>query len=263
MRPNLATLIRVAFTGFYLLGTAASIYSALVVGPQPSWARRVAFGVTVAVILLGALLLRFLWPVLRDNPRQVSLVTAIRRVGMIDVESRNEGDRHLPPEAIYMLPGLRELVISGISAASSFRNHMGLIRHLLEDKADIYFLVCSERTEGLNRISEIERRNVVAEIQEVRDVIVKERLLSDEHFHIRVFSHLPTFTAVMIDGDIVPRQKLPQDSKGVVRVQPRRMESTHHEGIVLEFENTGNVLDGFSLFAADLREQWRVAGPWT
>ncbi len=262
MRRNLSVIIMVALTALYLLGTAASVYSAWVVGPQPPWAHRVAIGIAALIVLLGALLLPILWPVLRSNLRKVPLVTAIRHIGMVDIESRNEGDRHLPPEAVYTLPALRELVISGITSASSFRNHMSLIKRLLEDKADVYFLICSEQTVGLDKISEIERRNVAAEIQEVRDVITMEKLLFDQHFQIKCFSCLPTFTAVMINGDIAPRRTQPQDSRGTIRVQPRRMESTHHDGIVLEFKNTSNARDGFSLFSADLREQWRVATPW-
>jgi hypothetical protein len=76
-------------------------------------------------------------------------------------------------------------------------------------------------------------------------------------------SHREQSTAVMINGDLVPRQTPPKDLKGVIRVQPRRMESTNHEGIVLQFEQTGSRFDGFSLFAADLRKQWDVAVPWT
>jgi|GEM_PF-4941319 len=262
MRPDRALMITGALAALSLIGSAASVYSAWSMGEQPSWAHKAAIGFAALFVLLGALLVHFLWPVLRTNPRQVPLVTAVRRVGLIDVESRNEGDRHLPPEAIYTLPKLRELVISGINAASSFRNHMELIKGLLRRKADVYFLICSEETEGLHRISDIERRNVIAEIQEVRDAIEMEHLLDDQHFQIKVFSQLPSFTAVMVNGDIAPRQSTPQDNEGFIRIQPRRMVSTHHDGIVLQFGNTRNPLDGFNLFASDLRAQWLVARRW-
>ena len=263
MRPDRALMITSTLAVISLIGSAASVYSAWGVGQQPIWAHRAAICFAVLFVVFAGLLVHFLWPVSRTNPRQVPLVTAVRRVGLIDIESRNEGDRHLPPEAIYALPNIVELVISGIDAASSFRNHMEQIKRLLRYRADVYFLICSEETTGLSRISEIERRNVLAEIQEVRDAIEMERLLDDQHFQIKCFSHLPTFTAVMVNGDIAPRQSPPQDLKGFIRVQPRRMESTHHEGIVLQFENTRNPFDGFNLFASDLRAQWRVARPWT
>ncbi|PYV66245.1 MAG: hypothetical protein DMG96_42935 [Acidobacteria bacterium] len=66
----------------------------------------------------------------------------------------------------------------------------------------------------------------------------------------------------MLNGDLAPRGTPQPSPDAIIRLQPRRMESTHHEGIVLEFVNSGRQSDGFSLFAADLREQWKKAGPW-
>jgi len=261
MKHSRALVITICLAVSSVLGTTASIYSVWV-GLQPTWARVVVGSATIFILLLVALLLHSLWPVLRTNARGVPLIIAVKNVGLIDLESRNEGDRHLPAEALYSSPSLQEIVITGITSASSFRNHSDLIKKRLAAKVDVYFLICSERTVGLDTISTIELRNMAAEIQEVREVIAAERLLSDERFHIRCFTHLPTFTAIMIDGDLVPRQNPPQDSKGVIRLQPRRMESTHHEGIILQFENTCTDLGTFNLFAADLRKQWAAAEPW-
>ncbi len=260
VKPNRFIVMTVSLAVFSVLGTTASIYSAVIVGP--AWVR-IAAGLA-AIVILSLLLLLFvvLWPALRTNARGVCLIRAVGEVGISDLESRNEGDRHLPPEALYSWPGLHELLISGITGASSLRNHLGLVKQQLAKKSDVYFLVCSECTRGLDKISVTERRDLIGEVQEVRSVIEREGLLADERFHIRCFEYLPSFTAVMINGDLVPRQTPPQDSCGLVRVQPRRMESTHHEGVVLQFENTGRHLDGFNLFAADLRKQWDAAQPW-
>ncbi len=254
--------ISLAYAAFGLLSGAASIYSAWLVGPQPAWARPLTATAGLLLLMLAGTGLRALWPVLRTNPRGLTLVEAVRTTGLVDVESRNEGDRHLPPEALYRLPDLQELVITGISASSSFQNHLDLIKRLLADKKDVYFLVCSEDTPGLETISRLERRNVVEEIKQVRHVIDAESLQADERFHIKAFAALPTFTAVMVNGDFVPRQPIPRDSGGFLRIQPRRMASSHHDGIVLQFQSTGQTHDGFSLFAGDLREQWSAARPW-
>src|SRR5436190_1159225 len=117
MKPDRALMITGLLAAISLIGSAASVYSAWSMGQQPSWAHKAAIGFAALFVLLGGVFVHLLWPVLRTNPRQVPLVTAVSRVGLIDLESRNEGDRHLPPEAIYTLPNLSELVISGINAA--------------------------------------------------------------------------------------------------------------------------------------------------
>jgi hypothetical protein len=249
---------------FSAIGTMASIYSAWIAGQQPLWARLVGATAMAVLLVLVVLLLRIIAPVLRKNARHVNLVEAIRTVGMSDVESRDEGDRHLPPAAIYGWPGLREICITGITAASSFRSHLSSIKSVLANKADVYFIICSEETADTEKMDNLERRNVSIEFQEVREVIAREKLSSDERFHIRCFATLPTFTALMINGDLVPHpdHRLPQDSRGIIRIQPRRMESTHHDGIVLQFENDHGRADGFRLFAEDLRKQWKEAKEW-
>ncbi len=255
-------VFNIAYIVFGLLSGAASIYSAWVFGQQPFWARLAVVAAVILMLLLGGWILFALWPVLRSNPRRVTLVKAIRSVGLTDIESRNEGDRHLAPEALYTWPGLQEIVITGITAASSFQSHLGLIKRLLADKKDVYVLICREDTPSLDRLSQVECRPLRDDIAQVRRVIEAERLLDDERFHIRAFGELPTFTAVMLNGDLVPRGSGPTDARGVVRVQPRRTASRHHDGIVLQFTNPGRVLDGFNVFAADLREQWRSAQAW-
>jgi len=152
MKANLTVATTIGLTTFSLIGSAASICSVFAACPQPAWVRPVALIAAGLFIIVAILLAITLWPVLRSNPRRVPLVRAIRDVGLIDIESRNEGDRHLPPEAVYTWANLHELVITGINAASSFRNHLGLIKQQLADKADVYFLICSEETPGLSKI---------------------------------------------------------------------------------------------------------------
>jgi hypothetical protein len=198
----------------------------------------------------------------KKNLRGVMLSEAVETVGLTDIESRNEGGRHLPPETLYAWPGLKELAITGISAASSFQNHLALVKRLLANGAHVYFIVCREDTAGLDHMTKLEMRNVKDEIAQVRYVIKAEGLGDDPRFHIRAFAGLPTFTSVMLNGDISPRESPQASSDAFIRVQPRRMESTHHEGIVLQFINSGRELDGFALFAADLRVQWKNAQTW-
>ena len=136
------TLFEVAYGVFGLIAGVASIYSAWFIGSQPAWVRVVAVLALLLIAVLAGVGLRFLRPVLRKTLRGHPMVQDVRTSGLRGVETRNEGDRHLAPQAIYEQPTTREVVITGISAASTFNSHLEKIKVLLRNKVDVYVIAC-------------------------------------------------------------------------------------------------------------------------
>jgi hypothetical protein len=214
----------------------------------------------VAAVLVAAasyVCLKPLRPILRKNLRGVSLIDALSRAGLVDVELRSESDRSLPPHRLYDV-AKREVVVSGVSAASSFHSHLGTLKAAVGRGVHLYFLICHPETKGLDELGSFEKRDIREDVKTVIKVIKEEGLRQHPRFGIRFLRALPTFTAVLVDGDVAPAGLPPADSEGVVRVQPRRMLGSHHDGIILQFRKASRGA-GFDVFAAELREQWKAA----
>ncbi len=253
-RIGIATLI-VVMTG--LIGSFASVLAFGWLG--------FAISFILLVIVIGACYL-LLQPVLVKNMRGVRILEAVKNIGLVDIENRNETSRSLPPEKIYEA-SKQEIAITGITALGTFKGHIRAIHRTLQSGKWLYVLLLDPRTSDATLVSTgNERQNVSMEIMQTIDIIKREELHKYPRFKIKFMGRLPPFTAVMIDGDIT-NIETPLDHEAQIRVQPVRLHSTHHSGIVLQLKKMPKTADHevgpFDFFAEDLRKQWKDGIEWS
>src|SRR5260370_40677294 len=110
-RIGIATLI-VVMTG--LIGSFASVLAFGWLGFEISF--------LLLVIVIGVCYL-LLQPVVVKNMRGVRILEAVKNIGLVDIENRNETSRSLPPEKIYEA-SKQEIAITGITALGTFKGHI-------------------------------------------------------------------------------------------------------------------------------------------
>lgn len=195
------------------------------------------------------------------NPRGISLLEAIEGVGLVDIENRNETQQILPPGQFYEM-AQKEIVITGISTYRTFEQNLDSLRAVLDAGKALRILILypdikliEEQEDLTNR----ERIDILNAIKGVLSIIRLEKLDQEPGFEIRFMRRLPPFTAVMIDGDVEPKEKVPpQDTEGQIRVQPGTLHGTQHKGVILQFKKKREKPEGaFDYFAGDVRAQWR------
>jgi hypothetical protein len=192
-------------------------------------------GIVIIIITLGVATLCFviLRPVLVKNTRGVTMLNAITTLGLVDIENREHAERHVPHPAIYNFAE-REIVITGVTAHTTFKQHLDVIHNALEKRnADgtpachIYIMILHPYSSDVPRQQQKDKINVIDEIYNTIGIIKDNELNKRPNFHIRFMDHMPPFTAVMIDGDISPTGTIPSDYTGQIRVQPQTEHSTH------------------------------------
>jgi transcriptional regulator with XRE-family HTH domain len=195
------------------------------------------------------------------NPRGVSLLEAIEGVGLVDIENRNEAQQILPPEQFYEM-AKKEIVITGISTYRTFEQNLDSLRMALDARKAVYILILYpdiKLIEDKEDLTNRERIDILNAIKGVLSIIRLENLAQEPNFEIRFARKLPPFTAVMIDGDVEPKENgRPQDADGQIRVQPGTIYVTQHKGVILQFRKKREKPEGaFDYFAGDIRAQWR------
>lgn len=233
------------------IGALASVYSYGVVG------------LVVTVLAVGAVFAvcyLVLSPVLAKNDRGVTVLDAIKTVGLIDVEIRNELYHALPPASFYKL-AKREIVITGASAYLTFQQDLAAIRLALADGIRVYVMIFHPEGQDAEWYTQLDRQDIKSQIYGTIYIIKQERLDQHKAFHIRFVDKTPTFRSVMIDGDVEPTGQQPKDEDGQIRVQPYMLFGTGKEGIVFQFRKKEDHLKGgFDYFADDVRSQWARNG---
>lgn len=192
------------------------------------------------------------------NPRGITLSQALRDIGLVDMENRDDRQHLLPPEEFFAA-ATREIAITGISAYRTFDQDLDIIHEVLKKDRKIFVLILRPKCADVERFSRRERRDISSDIQGVISVIKREGLHKHPRFRIKFLESLPSFTAVMIDGDIdTPTGELPSNDEGQIRVQPVLVHHTQHSGLVIQLKKkTRGTLGVFEYFAEDLRKQWR------
>lgn len=196
--------------------------------------------------------------VFSQNERNVTLADALESLGLRDVENRQEDRKTLPPHEFYQR-AKREVVITGLSAHSTFTQHSERIEDLLSQNKKVFVLIMHpDASDELSEIHELEKHPVEADIRTVIRIIAARGLDHHRNFHIRFLRRRQPFTAVMIDGDIeYSGSGISEDAGGEIRVQPSLLNGTQHQGMVFRFVKVRD--GGFDYFASDLRAQWRKA----
>ena len=161
----------------------------------------------------------------------------------------------------------QEIVITGISAHTTVVKHFDELIEALEASKDLRLLILRPDYKSFEEMEDWEHMKIVAEIRsaEIRSVIQSVKLHGIDqfdNFEMRFMRRIPSFTGIMIDGDVNHKGKTPRDSEGQVRVQPTSTHSTQHRGVILQFRKKTNFPNGaFDFFAEDMRKQWQKGVP--
>lgn len=211
---------------------------------------------TIAVFAVCFLVLR---PLLLKNARGVTMLEAITTAGLVDIESREDEQHTLPPVQFYR-QARREVVISGISMALTFQLHVAEIRDMLNAGIKVYVLMVHPGSLELN-IHESRTQRRINDIRRVISAIQEEELIRHPGFHVRFRRRMPSFAAIMIDGDLVPTGTSAQDATAHIRVEPAAQYLPLQRGVVIHLKNgVGERARPFNYFAEDLRSQWHKDG---
>jgi hypothetical protein len=160
-----------------------------------------------------------------------------------------------------------EIVIAGISAHTTIVKHFDELIEALEASKDLCILILRPDYKSFEEMEDWEHMKIVAEIRsaEIKSVIQSVKLHGldqFDNFEIRFVRRIPSFTGIMIDGDINHKGKMPRDSEGQIRVQPTSVHSTQHRGVILQFKKVPGCPGGaFDFFAEDMRKQWQKGTP--
>jgi len=202
-----------------------------------------------------------------ENERSVTLRQAVTRVGLMDIENREETHvLQLPPEKFY-IKATREIVMTGVSLYRTFEEQLmiDIFSEALGKEEKLYFIILHPNAPDVKRWGKLVNSDIKHDIDAVIRIIKKHKFHKDPNFQIKFMQRMPPFQAVMLDGDIsAPEGSMPQDIDGQIRVQPLSQYATTHRGIVLQFRkiipDTGEPQGAFDYFAQDLRKQWRFHG---
>jgi hypothetical protein len=181
-----------------------------------------------------------------------------RSVGLQSVEDRSDPGRSIPPEVVFRR-AKQEVFISGVSCYRTFDQHRAVIDELADKGVALYVLLMDPDSAGVAELSAREKKPIGTEIRQVIEIIRNNGKLNPGCLQLRLMSRMPTFTAVMVDGDVAMRD-LEKTPSSTLRVQPLVGHSVQHQGIILEFgrHSTGPI-NGFDFYAEDLRKQWSDA----
>lgn len=185
------------------------------------------------------------------------LIGGAQESGLVAVQVRGV-DNPIPPQK-YIRLAKKELVITGISAYRTFDQYIEVIKETLTAGVDVYVIIMDPDSSATKEISNIEKKNVSVDILQTVDNIKQKKLNQFNNFYIKFSTQVPSYTAVMVDGDINSVGAKSYDEGGKIRVQPRSLHGLQDQGVILQFENNENKGNGFAYFSADLRKQWLAA----
>lgn len=240
-------IIMVALGG---LGSLASIYVSGLPG--------IITSITVIVIIL-VVCYWLLRPVLLKNMRGVTMLEAVKSVGLVDIEKRDDEAHPLPPIKFYEL-AQHEIVISGVTAYRTFNQHISSLQEYLHSGKKLYVLLVDPDSEDIKHATLADQEDIRGQILQTISIIKNKKLI-DEYpgFQIKFSDRIQPFSSIMIDGDISPTGKA-LDQGAQIRVQPTTMHVTRHTGIIIQLKKMqGYKHCTFDYFAEDLRKQWQVA----
>ena len=190
------------------------------------------------------------------------ILDKIRRCGLVDIEDRYQRKNSLPPEKIYDLVE-REYFMLSISAFRTFDHDRKHIENLLEKGIKVYVLILNPNSEKLvSVLTEIHNRvDIKGQIEAVIKIVddIKQKLPNNkkENLKLKFYDDMPTYLAVMIDGDI--ENNSPPNNNGQIRIQPFFKFTSNHNGLIVQFKKRKSEVSIFKNFSDDLREYWKHA----
>jgi len=196
--------------------------------------------------------------VLRPTLRGITLLDSMKNTGLVDIENRDDHEHAIPPSEFYKL-AKKELFISGISAQRSFDAEIQILRETLAAGKFLRVLIMRPDADSIPWLTKREKKDISLNIEDVIRVAQLEGFVDHPNFSMRLMDRFPTFTAIMLDGDIEGSFKEPMLDVQV-RIQPTTIYQSHHGGLVIQLRKTPEILFPLFDFAAEeLREQWAQA----
>lgn len=188
------------------------------------------------------------------TPRGYSLLHAATSVGLVDIEDRDSDIRSLPPDKLYNFV-TRDVLLTGVSLAGTFSRQLHRITGLLERDKRVFVMLLHPNAPDVTRLGSLVNRELQKEIGATIATIAAHKLQQHTNFAVRFLDRMPSYTAVLIDGDPTTINT-PRDLNGQVRVQPVRVHANHHHGLVIHLKKLDTSPCAFDFFAGDLRLQW-------
>ncbi len=198
--------------------------------------------------------------ILAPTLRNISLLDAVKNVGLVDIESRADKEHPLPPTDFYRL-AKDELLISGISADRTFDMEVQTLRDTLAMGKRLRVLILRPDCDIVRYLEKREVKPIHTDIEGVIQIVLDEGFITNPNFAMHLTDKLPTFTAVMIDGDVEKPANDKVSSPDVqVRIQPTTIYHSQHDGLVIQLKKSPEIpFPLVDFVAGELREQWAHA----
>lgn len=200
------------------------------------------------------------------GPRGVSINQAASIIGLMDIESRDDKDRALPPETFYTTEKISELFLSGTTCHGFLATRNKTLLDLLSAGATVKVLLLDRNSEQFRRIADATKakptypkQDLEKELQSSLNEIINSGLSKFAKFEVRKTTHL-AYSAMMVDGGVEGTATPKQNAQ--LRFQPYTEFGTPHEGVVLQVRS-GAEQDIFAVYRTDIRAQWKQAVPLT
>ncbi len=188
-----------------------------------------------------------------------TLLDSIKDVGLTDIENRDDTTNVLPPSEFYKFAN-REVFISGLTLERTFDQRASALHEILQEGKLLRLLLLRPDAEIIPWLSDRENRdlgNVI--MKSVIEVAQREKIVGHPNFTMRLMDRFPTFTAVILDGDIERRSAV-YPSEIQFRIQPTTIYKTHHNGLVVQLRKSPETPhDLFDFVVDELRAQWANA----
>lgn len=117
------------------------------------------------------------------------MLSAITTVGLVDVENREEAERHVPPTTFYNF-AKREIAMTGVTAHTTFKQHRNVFLNALREGKKIYILILHPDSEQIPALSDNDKLKLKGEIISTIDIITTNGIHEQHGFHLR-FMHMP------------------------------------------------------------------------
>lgn len=192
----------------------------------------------------------------QSNLRNVKLGDIIKQSGLSDIENRTDTKNKLPPEKLYT-NAKNEIAISCISCNSTIDQYNEILKFMMKKGVSVKLLLLNPLSPDLSILSQKEKKDMKMEILQSIRMIKDDSLFVKKNFHVKFIDEIPTFLGVMIDGDIEVAGEIPNDSKGLIRVQPYLKNTSGHIGWIFQFNRDTLNKTAFDDFATEFRQRWK------
>jgi TIR domain len=202
-------------------------------------------------------------PILEPPLAQSS--SAVKTIGLLDIENRSDPSHRLPPEQIFKIGGIRFILISGVLDQLFQRFHAD-IRDFLERGGQVRILLIHpelvRKSLSLNWPAHAKEWmsywiTNCNEAQIAVDVILHTELDALPGFQLRFMRELPPSLGILASDDVDPAQA---GIHSFVRIQPISVGNWIGRGIVVAFRKLRDIENSpYEYFSSDLLNQWNVA----